>query len=960
MNLAQRYAKQQQVPDLMIAGMGGLSLWSDPKLRANNSWQQLDNFDLVVDGSIRKVNAPLLLAGPFTNVLYQELDYLAQINNAGGILRNLAIDNLGNLWDINGSTTVPYTTGFVATFSGGVLDIPFMGQMSGYYVPFTVKTWKASTAFSQYDAVYRYSATDGNLYCYYASTAGTSGTTEPKWPATQGSTKTDNTITWTNAGILNSTRFRLNYGIIVSKGYPALKFTEWKYTPSNGAESAKVFTSRIGVSAPLAPFNVTSELTTPNLNGYGPSTGRTYCWTYYNPNTLKDSSPSPFVGPTKITNLDASGAQKQLNGSVLPPLAASVKGFTTYQSVYLEVPISALTPTYGDGYTCIRCWATTDGGSSFFLLTQLYDGAGNLISNGDGSIPVATLSALQVTNSWTGFTPLPTPQNAVATARIFDGGSQTVNLAPDPENLGTASWTETTGSAMSVVPNTSPTGQATFQYTGTGGAASNNIYKSTQIAVNSGSTYAFQGYIDNTYGVGGTVKWDIWNPATSAVITSFTQSDNTAGNVTGTFTAPASGKVQIRAFINTTTVTSGAVTIWGDPYLELGNSVTTGITYPTPDTSLVLPAPAAESQQPPPATCQTGALFENTLFLVDYANPTTLWYSNSGDFDSYGINAYLQFPTDRTIALMELVPAYDRLLVSSGRTIDQVISNSPSAGFARFPLDPQHGSLSYRGSIPYGSRVFCLMDPGIADVRLTTHPVNETGGSHLQLGFTPESIISRPIKPYLDLIDPATTHLFSDVPGEPIPVIDNKQDLYLLGYRPADASTYMDTAIAMPLRGAGIGQFSRLTPLPGNGQVTNFREIQMASSRSYGVVALTGDKKVYQMFGGTQDGTLTATAVTQPLPTPADLPNPYLWDTEKLFRELIVEGQDLPNFSFTATDSNNNNYGPFTLASGQNLIDLGGIQSRQITITITHSAVTSNVPQISCLKLNYDIVGKQP
>ena len=39
---------------------------------------------------------------------------------------------------------------------------------------------------------------------------------------------------------------------------------------------------------------------------YSPISGRAYVWTYYNPNTLHDSSPAPFVGPTKITDLSNS------------------------------------------------------------------------------------------------------------------------------------------------------------------------------------------------------------------------------------------------------------------------------------------------------------------------------------------------------------------------------------------------------------------------------------------------------------------------------------------------------------------------------------------------------------------------------------------------------------------------------------------------------------------------------
>ncbi len=970
--VGKRLQQQTEVRDLQIAGFGGLSLYSDSTLRTKETWQTLDNFDLVVDGSIRKVLPALKLAGPFTNVLYQQLEYRKAINYQGGGLRVVALDSLGNLWDVNGSTSVAWSTSLVSNL-GTILDIPFMGQMQGYFIPFTIKTWLAATAYSLNDSVYRYSASDGNLYVYFVSAiagSGTSGATEPKWPATQGSTVVDNSggnqITWKNAGILNSQRFKLNYGIVIAKSFPAMKFVEWKYDPTNASETPTITGNRIGVSQPLTPINVTASIISPNLNGYTPISGRAYVWTYYNPNTLHDSSPAPFVGPTKLVDLDNSGVNKQLKGSLLPPLVQPTKGnkFQSYQSVYLEIPISALTPNYGDGYTCIRCWATLDNGSTFFLLNTLYNSAGAVITNGDGSIPVATLTADQVTNSWTGDVPLPTPQNAVNTARIFDGaGGAPINLAPDPANLGPASWSVVRGAALSVVPGDSPTGQAAFEYFLTATASPVEIYMSSKIAVTSGSKYSFQGYIDNLIGTGGTVEWQIVNGVGGASIANAAQANTTQGTVQAlNWTAPTSGVVRIRAYVTGVKLAAGGndgdKIELSDPIIQKGATIsTTATTYPTPDSSLVLPAPAPLSQNPPPANCLSGAIFENVLFIADYNDPTRLSYSNPGDLHSYGVNSFLQFPSDRSFSIIELIPAYDRLLVSSGRAIDQVLSNSPQPGFARFPFDPQHGSLSYRGSTAYGSGVLALMDPGIAHLKLQM-TLKATG---VETGFTPETILSRPIKTLLDAIDPATTHLDADIPGQPVAVIDNTQDLYILGYRANVASAYMDTMVAMPLRGAALGQFSRLATLPGNGQIVSLKETQIVATRKYGVIALGGDKNVYQLFGGTQDGTITATAVSQPLPTAADI-EPELWDTEKVFRELIVEGTDLTNFQFSFSADGGVTYpwGPTTIAAGQNSILLGIKAIRRLTIKVTHAAVTTNIPAISLLKLNFDVQGKAP
>ncbi len=55
-------------------------------------------------------------------------------------------------------------------------------------------TWLASTAYALDDLVL---PTVANGYYYKCTTAGTSGTTEPTWPTTEGATVTDGTVVWT-------------------------------------------------------------------------------------------------------------------------------------------------------------------------------------------------------------------------------------------------------------------------------------------------------------------------------------------------------------------------------------------------------------------------------------------------------------------------------------------------------------------------------------------------------------------------------------------------------------------------------------------------------------------------------------------------------------------------------------------------------------------------------------------
>lgn len=53
--------------------------------------------------------------------------------------------------------------------------------------------WQASTSYAAGDMV---RPTTDNDFVYYALNAGTSGSSEPTWPTTQGATVTDNDITW--------------------------------------------------------------------------------------------------------------------------------------------------------------------------------------------------------------------------------------------------------------------------------------------------------------------------------------------------------------------------------------------------------------------------------------------------------------------------------------------------------------------------------------------------------------------------------------------------------------------------------------------------------------------------------------------------------------------------------------------------------------------------------------------
>lgn len=93
---------------LPLRGFEGLSLKVDFANRARNSWQQLDNFDLYVPGSLRKVLPALLYGGPYGANGLNCIEYLAQPNNPqGGIRRALMVGADGKIYDL--ASTTPAT-----------------------------------------------------------------------------------------------------------------------------------------------------------------------------------------------------------------------------------------------------------------------------------------------------------------------------------------------------------------------------------------------------------------------------------------------------------------------------------------------------------------------------------------------------------------------------------------------------------------------------------------------------------------------------------------------------------------------------------------------------------------------------------------------------------------------------------------------------------------------------------
>ena len=398
----------------------------------------------------------------------------------------------------------------LGTIYGSLTTLPFMEVLPTFLVPFTSRSWFGTTAFALNDFVLKYNATDGILYVFAVTTAGVSGANEPTWitfgPITDGS------VIWNVQGVPDSERFQENAIIVSVPNKPSMMVVQFRFDPTNDSEVPSYFVQQVGFLNPTSPIQIGGFVLTPNLDGYFPQTGRAFAYTWNDANTLHEVSPSPLAGQTKITEVDSSNAIVTIVGSILQPLVNPATGnkitLTSYQQYYLSLPLAQAIAALAAGYESIFFYATTDGGSTFFRITELFDPVGNSISNSDGSVAISVLIALQATYGWQDYTPLPTPQSLQNSIRVYEGGGP-VNLVPDPENFGPDSWVVKSGTLLEIIPGDSPDGNAAVEQVGTGSPQPTQLLETIPIPAQNGKQYYFQGYLDASQATAGTFEWRI-------------------------------------------------------------------------------------------------------------------------------------------------------------------------------------------------------------------------------------------------------------------------------------------------------------------------------------------------------------------------------------------------------------------------------------------------------------------
>jgi hypothetical protein len=918
--------QEQQAP-IEIIEPAGLSLKVDVDSRDPMSFQLLDNMDHYINGSIRKVLPPTVYGGPYGNPATTILNFIEYRVNDSAPLRIIGVGADANLYDVTTGALVGSLTKFVGL--GPLTVPPFLAVLPGTFIPYNFRAWAKNTVYAIGDAIIKYSPTDGNLYIFSvtAITTGITGATEQQYPAT--GVVVDGGVTWTNQGLQVANTFQCNYLTITVPGFSPMKWD---------ANSGMV--TQVGVSAPEVPANVVAVEITPNLDGYAPTVGAFYAYTFFNPQTLHESSPSPIAIQTQFFAIDQ-GETVSTPGSFLPtlPVVAGSKSDQqrSYQIVGVEVPAGALVPAIGQNYTHLRFYRTKDGGATFFLLIALFDASGNQISNSDGSVPIAMMPS-----GTTDYVPLPTPQSVQPVLTVYEGYGNP-NLVAAPTTLDPNFWNDKSGGKIFVVEGDGNDGANAFEYVGTGAASGELDQGAGPIAGTQVVNYTIQAFIDATQQASGkisvrVVHWD------QTVVLEAAQVNGTAGTVSATGMLGGVRNVYFQVHENGI-VNTGLSVLWSNFFLQKGNSITP-VGYPTLDASLVTPSPAVESSGPPPVA-QWAAVYQGSFYVLDDTDRTKVWFSDSIDFESFGTTSYLRFPTDTADPVTCLSSTFNALIIGKKRSTQQILGNNFS-NFQPTPIDPQHGILGKRALVAVGSSLVALLNEGLAILGLA---LNISSGAQVETSFRPEGLLGDPVQPITDRILPSaldSTICFT---------YHTKLGILLFAIQTV-AGVGNNELLMLTL--SNKPKFSRYPTPPAN--ILTIRECELPTGQIVVLMSCT-DGNVYTLFGGFQDvNPLIAFATTQELPMPSQMPR-QLWGERKVFKELWVDGQDIvtrPGGNaignwMVAYQTDNGLWSiPIPLKNRTQI----GQEGIRLTMAFMHNGPTCNVPLLTYWNVDWDVAGK--
>jgi hypothetical protein len=302
--------------------------------------------------------------------------------------------------------------------------------------------------------------------------------------------------------------------------------------------------------------------------------------------------------------------------------------------------------------------------------------------------------------------------------------------------------------------------------------------------------------------------------------------------------------------------TSGAAMVVYDGVTATNNA-------PADDALLVSPpggAPAIDSHDPPPPAVW-GAVYQSRYWLVK-EDLKTLVFSGIGDFQSFPIDNFFTFPKDILDEITALVALSDRLIVN-GKNSARQITGTDFSDFVEVPVDMRRGSLGRRSAASDGDNIYVLTAQSLARLAF-------------QVAGPP--FIGDHIKPLTDSILAAAQQSIICMD------IDTPRSILVFAIKVAGV-TYNDQIILADL--GRESPFSIIKGLPT--EVITVRELEFADG-TLDMVFSGADGNTYRLYdssGG--NGSLVAVAETQELP----LVDVDIWKT---FQHFVPIGTDFANW----------------------------------------------------------------
>lgn len=281
---------------------------------------------------------------------------------------------------------------------------------------------------------------------------------------------------------------------------------------------------------------------------------------------------------------------------------------------------------------------------------------------------------------------------------------------------------------------------------------------------------------------------------------------------------------------------------------------------PAPDQLMVNPpggAPAVGANNPPPIAIW-GANYQNRLWLLD-ANGLRLWFSNLGDFQSFGVFNFMDFSKDIYDSIKTMLPLSDRMIVF-GRNSTRQITGTDFSDFVEVPVDMRRGIIGRNSAVNDGDNIYAFTQQSLTRL------------SFAQAG--PPFVGDR-IKPYTDTIN---SQLYSVIRTE----IDTARG-QMLAALPINSSTYNDQILVTDL-----SKESPFTILTGfSSEILDVAELEKEGGGSKDLYISLADTSVYLLHG--TSGSLSALLQTQALP----LEDYDIW---RVFKWFSMFGSDLKNW----------------------------------------------------------------